>query len=422
LTHLKRTRTTAVLGLVIALAAACGSNDDGSNASGSEAPANSAVLGQPNEATGTPVKVGVYNVEGGSAVSLPQVGDAAVAAADYANKYLGGLGGHPIEVVRCADKADGASAAACANQFVQEGVVTVVAGQPAITDQIVPVVSGAGIPWVGASPSGAAELGDTSGYFFSSGFIGILGAQAVYAKEQGYKSIVLFGAENPQLVSTVNAVGKPLFKAQGVDLSVVTVPQGTPDSTSQVTAGLQSKPDAVTIVADTTVCQSVLSALATVGNTVPKIVNSSCVDESVLDAVGESGIDGTTLITTGDIDSDTEEAKLYRAIMAEFAPDTVTTGPTPTGYIGMLGFVRAVNSGDLGEGDLTAATVLAAIKGAVDVPLPIGNGETFSCDANAIQFPAVKTTICNSQLFVTTFDGLKPGKYTTVDAAGAFGS
>jgi len=53
-------------------------------------------------------------------VSIPEIGDAAEATAKYANDYLGGVGGHPIQIVRCADKADGASATACANQFVQD--------------------------------------------------------------------------------------------------------------------------------------------------------------------------------------------------------------------------------------------------------------------------------------------------------------
>ena len=142
--------------MVTMLVAACG--DDSDDASGGDAPAaDTSVLGESNPATGSVVKVGLYNVEGGSRVSLPQIGDAAVAAVDYANEYLGGLAGHEIEVVRCADKADGASAAACANTFVQEGVVAVVTGQPAVTDQLVPVIQGAGIPYVGSSPSGPAD-------------------------------------------------------------------------------------------------------------------------------------------------------------------------------------------------------------------------------------------------------------------------
>ena len=106
--------------------------------------------------------------------------------------------------------------------------------------------------------------------------------------------------------------------------------------------------------------------------------------------------------------------------MQEFAPETEASGITPTGYLSMLGFIRAANAGEIGEGDVTPDMITAAMKAAVDVPLPIGNGETFSCDANTLNFVAVKTTICNSQLFITTYDGLEQGKFSTVDAAVAF--
>ena len=413
--------TVAVLGIVAILATACGgSSGSSSTASGSSSSADTSVLGTKKPATGSEVKIGLYNVEGGSAVSQPNVGDAAVAAASYANDYLGGLGGHKIVIDRCADKADGASAAACANKFVQDGVAAVVAGQPAITDQILPVLQGANIPWVGSSPAGAAELGDPTAYFFSSGFVGLLAAEAVYSKEKGYKKVTLIGAENPQLVGAVKAIGTPLFQGQGVTLSLTTVPQGTADATSQVTAATQSNPDAVSIVADNTVCQSVLTALSTIGAKQPKFVNSSCVAPEVVSAVGGSGINGVVLFTTGDTDGSDHEAQLYRAVMQQYAPKVVAGGITPVGYLGMLGFVRAVNSGNP-AGDLTPASINTAVKAAKNVPLPIGQGKTFSCDATTFPSPAIKATICNSLFFITTYSGTKPGPYSTVDAAKALG-
>src|SRR5580700_4563441 len=69
------------------------------------------------KAAGTPVKVGLINNEGSDAQSEPSVGDAAEAAADYANAELGGIGGHPIKVYRCGESEDTASATACANQM-----------------------------------------------------------------------------------------------------------------------------------------------------------------------------------------------------------------------------------------------------------------------------------------------------------------
>jgi len=246
---------------------ACGGDDDSgdsASAGGTDGDVDTSVLGEENAATGTPVKIGLFTVEGGSAVSEPATGDSAVAAAEYANDHLGGLGGHPIEIVRCGDKADGASATACGNQFLEDGVAAVVA-QPATADQILPIIQGAGIPWVGDSPTAPTEFAYPNAFFFGSGTLGHLAAQAVYAAEQGWDKITIVGVENPQLVATFDALGPVLFGGRGVTADLVTVPQGTADATSQVTAALQGDPDAISVLADATVCQAVLSAAATVG-------------------------------------------------------------------------------------------------------------------------------------------------------------
>jgi branched-chain amino acid transport system substrate-binding protein len=412
---------TASVAVAAVLAAGCSSGGGDSAAAGSST-ADTSVLGPDQKATGTPVKIGLFNVEGGSRVSQPQIGDSAEAAVKYANDHLGGLNGHVIEVVRCGDKADGASAAACGNTFVQDKVAAVVAGQPATADQIVPVVTGAGIPWVGSSPSAASEITSQDSFFFGSGFFGTLAAYAQYSKDKGFKTVTMFGADNPALVASVNAIGKPLFAKVGTDFALVTIPQGTADSTSQIQAGLTRKPDAVIAVADNTVCQSILSALQTSGSTVPKMVNSSCVAQSVIDALGDSGINGSILFSTGDPSGDNQEANLYKAVMGQYAPETEATGITPTGYLSMLGFIRAVNAGAKAPGAdvTTAAGAEAALKAAVDVPLPIGDGTTFSCDKSAIPTTLVRSTICTSSVFASTYAGSTPGPYSTIDIAQIF--
>ncbi|MGY3555480.1 ABC transporter substrate-binding protein [Williamsia sp. R60] len=416
----KRSGGAIALGLVAVLAAACG--DDGGSSGSSSSSVDVSVLGEANPATGSPVKVGVFSVEGGSSVSVPEVGDASVAVVDYANEYLGGLGGRKIEVVRCGDKADGASSAACANQFVREGVVAVVSGLSATADQAVPVIQGAGIPWISMSASAPTELADDNAFFFAPGALGTLAGQAVYSAEQGWKTVTVIGTENPQVVSAVNSLGKKLFEDQGVKLNLVTVPSGTPDASSQVAAALQTDPDALAIFGEATLCQTILSAASTVGASVPKMLLSTCVTDEVKNAVGESAIDGAVVFSHYVATGDNEEAKLYQAVMKQYAPDTSTAGLTPSGYSAMLGFVRGVNAGGLEAGDVTPATISQALRGAVDVPLPIGLGETFSCDKTQFPLPGVKGTFCTSSEFASTYSTEGPGSPRVVDAAAALSS
>ena len=118
----------------VAGAAACSSSSSGtanSSGGGSTATPSSSSSSIPaaltgyfpgKKATGTPVKIGLINNEGSSPVAEPSTGDAAVAAADYANAELGGVAGHPIQVDRCSENEDTASATACANKMVQDKV------------------------------------------------------------------------------------------------------------------------------------------------------------------------------------------------------------------------------------------------------------------------------------------------------------
>ena len=105
--------------------------------------------------------------------------------------------------------------------------------------------------------------------------------------------------------------------------------------------------------------------------------------------------------------------------MQEYAPDTATGGITSVGYAAMLGFVRAVNAGGLPEGDVTPDGISTAIRGATDVPVALGLGETFSCDANTFPLPNLQSTVCNPLVFATTYSGLEPGDYEAIDSADA---
>ena len=53
------------------------------------------------EATGEPILIGIQNPEGDPNGSFPEYSAAALAAAEYINTELGGLGGRPIELELC---------------------------------------------------------------------------------------------------------------------------------------------------------------------------------------------------------------------------------------------------------------------------------------------------------------------------------
>ena len=387
-------------------AAACSSSSSSSNSSSTSSSPGTASSGGSvpaalkadfpgKKATGTPVKVGLINNEGSSPVAEPSTGDAAVAAADYANAELGGIAGHPIQVDRCAENEDTASATACANKMVQDKVAVVVIGTTGFGNTMVPIIAKAGIPYVSATGSSSDELTTPGTFMWTGGFPADLGGMAKYAAQHGYKKVTAFVIDTPSALAGAQAVGGPLFKAAGVGFSVEPVPPAVADATSQVTAGLSGKPGAAAIVADASTCTSILQALNTVQPGIPRLVNTSCLNVSTLTALG-SAMNGVNVFGRSDTQSTAPEAQLYRYVMTRYYPTANPTGDTVTGYQGMLGLIRA--TGGL-TGEPTPATISAAIKAAKNIPLPAGAGLTFTCDGK--QFPNLASNCSAGDVVLT---------------------
>src|SRR6195952_231211 len=109
-----------------ALFAGCGGDDSTPSATKSDATAAAtatqdpaAALGTENKATGTPINLGMLNLESGP-VAFPEYAAAAKAAVSYINDYKGGIGGHPIDLQVCATDGQPATSARCAGQLVDK--------------------------------------------------------------------------------------------------------------------------------------------------------------------------------------------------------------------------------------------------------------------------------------------------------------
>ena len=384
-------------------AGASGSSPAGTSSSSAGAGVSAAGLSAylpGKKAAGTPVKVGLINNEGSDAQSEPSVGDAAEAAADYANAELGGIGGHPIKVYRCGESEDTASATACANQMVQDNVDVVVIGSTSMGAVMVPIIAKANIPYVSVTGSAAQELTTPGTFMWSGGYEATLSGFAKYAAQHGYKKVTAFVVNVPSAIAGAQQLGVPVFKAQGVGLTIEGVPSGVPDATSQVTAGLSGNPGAALIIADEGTCTSVLKALNVVNPSLPAMGITSCLTTSATQALGNA-MNGVKIFGASAPQANDAEAKLYQYVMAKYAPSANPTGYTVTGYQSMLGLVRATTGL---TGTATPASITAAIKAAKDVPLPAAAGLAFTCDGKAL--PSLPSVCSLGEVVVTVQNGV----------------
>ncbi|ANY22206.1 ABC transporter substrate-binding protein [Gordonia terrae] len=392
-------RAVAGLGGIL-LAAALGvtacSSSDGDGVSAAEA-STTALPG--DAAAGSPVKIGFIATEGGGAVSIPEWREGAEAAVEYVNNNGGGFaGGHAIDFVICKQAEEPTSATNCANQMVEQKVAAVLTPGTSQGSAIVPIVGGAGIPYV--TLNGVSQLDVTSpdSFALASGLPGTMTATATAAKAQGVKSMTIFASDGGGIAGIIEQMGKPVFDAQGIELNVVPIALGVPDPTPLVAAGMADNPDGISIISDAALCTSVMKAVQTTAPDTKKVLNTVCLSPNVLDVVGISAVEGDMGITATDAYSDRPDSILYRSVMGQYAPDLSLTGEGSSGYQVVMALVNATAGL---SGDVDAAAIKKALQATSDVEMPASGGIVFGCSKKPVP---MMPSICSTQTLYGPID------------------
>ncbi|MET7774009.1 ABC transporter substrate-binding protein [Nocardia sp. NPDC005366] len=340
------------------------------------------------------MKIGFISTEGGAVVSIPQMREGAEAAVEYVNKNGGGIGGRPIELVVCKQQEEPTSATKCANDLVEKKVAAVLSPGTSQGSAIVPIVAGAGIPYVTLNGVSAVELTSPDAAALSAGLPGTITAMATAAKSKNMKTFTIFASDGGGMGAMINAMGVPIFQGAGVELKVVPIALGVPDPTPLVTSGLSTKPEGVSVIADAATCTSVYKAIQVTDPNVQKVFIPVCLDPNVTEIIGMDAVAGSIGVTATDYLSDKPDSVLYRSIIQAYAPKTAVTGAASSGYQVLMALVRA-SSGI--QGDVTSASIKQSLKTTKNVEMPAGGGITFSCDGSAAPQMA---SICSSQMLI----------------------
>jgi branched-chain amino acid transport system substrate-binding protein len=341
-------------------------------------------------ATGSPVTVGWINAQGGQAINVPQYTQAAEATVDYINEYMDGLHGHKMVLDECFDLGDGASIPSCANKFVQHHDVAVIEGTLTTESTGVPIVTKAGIPWVGDILE-STELKASGVFAPDSQDLSLLGAQMAYAKRLQAKDVLVISYNIPALTSVISQIYSPLAKAIGAKLSTVLEPLSQADPTPTVTAAIQQDHPGLVIVEGTQqFCQQVVPIVKSASSTsIPVYGNSLCSVPAAIKSLGSSAT-GLMAQSAYFTSLNSAPAQLYRAIMAKWAPSVPVTSYYD-GYIFPMAFARAVNA-YAKSGTITAAYAMTAMQSAANVPVPLEGG-TFTCNGKVVPaFPGACAT------------------------------
>ena len=411
----RRLHVTLVAGLAaVALAAAGCGGDGGSGGEGNgSAGADAAILGTAKAASGTPVKIGFVSTGRTQTVDTTDEIKGAQATVAYANAYLGGLRGHPIELVPCEEKGVPANAQACGNRFLQEHVAAVAGGGPGQTDPWIQLVNPAGIP-VGLNAASSSVVLSTPGVFTWGNPLAYFGTAAAYARAHKLTKAAVLVTDVPAASGPAKALEPAFFGNAGATAEVVPIPPGTADMTPQIQAA--GRPDLYHVIGDPTFCASAIRAIRTIA---PK-ASITAIDRCIGTDKGASipgGFKGVTISAEANIDPNDKEFQLFKAVIGKYGNGLGTTATVASGYQGLLSLVRGVNAAS--GTDVTPAGITKALQSMPATPYPLGGGATFKCDGTALA--GISKNACSTVGFVAeaAADGTL-SNFSTIDATGIY--
>jgi branched-chain amino acid transport system substrate-binding protein len=209
------------------------------------------------------VVVGFLNPSGGP-VPQPGTDTGVKAAVSYINGELGGINGHPIEVVSCDTDTTPERAQSCANTFVEKKVVAVLDGYNLASSATLPALTAAQIPLVGMIPfdSVTGAKAENRVFFAAPQASFLVGALQAF-KSEGKKSVTLALVDTPSSHQTIDTLLPVLAKALGINAKGIYFSATNPNFTALAATIAQDNPDVGGLVASPSeaVCSALVKAL-----------------------------------------------------------------------------------------------------------------------------------------------------------------
>lgn len=386
---------------------------------------------------GNDILIGFQNPEGDPNGSFPEYSDAALAATDYINTELGGLGGRCIELEVCAMAITPDDSQRCANELAAAEADVVVSALNFFGNHF-PIYQGSNIPVIVGTPitigdfatEGVFAIGAGGGCFgVHTGLIQFTTQELPGITGSDINRVAVPWADTPPGVVCYNDLeAKPLNVIQGsVDPSTSALSGSNPglehigipvlpaaaDVTPQATEILDFEPDAIIYSAQGSDCWNLVDALGRLGWTpdqTPLVLSGACIDFTAMEAAGDLAV-GVYLTSTengvlNELDGLTgqhlENATTYQTKAAEYglSQDDLLKGFAGQGFAVMMSmheFATRIAAG----GDEVTGESLAAAYAASDGSQPSFGGSPLNC-AGA---PAPYVSVCSSPITMNQWNG-----------------
>jgi branched-chain amino acid transport system substrate-binding protein len=387
------------------VAAGCGSSSSNNSTSSSSAAASSsstaaaASFGTPNKATKSPYVFGLINDETGP-VTFPESRQAEIAAAQYVNNYLGGINGHPIQLVDCISDATAPTSARCASELVSKHPLAILGAADTGTPGAMPVYQRANLAYIGGIPFTPVEQNAPNSVQFWSISLGDNAAASVYAaKTLHAKSAAVLYFNNSQGKVAGLGVIPPTMKAAGItSVKTIGIPPTTPDPSPEVAQAIASHPDVIYVDIPNN-CGVVLKDIKSLGYTGHLMGIDPCTaPQAITSAAG--GAENMYVATAFQLGS--PQFNTYVAALKKWgAPNTAIDGISEAGFATVMNVQKALSTI---KGTPTTKSILAAFKSGSSNPNYMSH--PYTCNGQAM---AKAVSICNDYYLMSQ---IKNGQVT----------
>jgi branched-chain amino acid transport system substrate-binding protein len=350
-----------------------------------------------------PVRVGFINVDNAPVAAMPELHSAVDGWVEFVNNELGGVNGHPVEVVACplGNALSPEEAAGCARKMVESEVVAVLGGIGLSTGAALAVLEENDIPWVGGIPVNPEEMSSDLSFQFSGGSPGAFTAMAHQAvTEDGAEKVAVIYGDFPSIKAAAVDYGAGVAEALGAEVTEVEYPMVSQDYTAPVQKAVEAQPDAILVSAADTSCAPIMQALSDLNNDATVYMVGSCADPRAIEQVGEENVVGTRFNIENRLDqtaSSVADTEIYSYAMEQYAPGTTPESAATVAFRGAMNLWVVLD--EIGA-DATPADIAGKLRESSDQPS--FDGHPYTCSVE--QIPGFVSMCAPQQVLVELTD------------------
>ena len=313
-----------------------------------------------------PVRIGLLNQENDPVGSFPEIRLGLEGAVGYINAELGGIDGHPIELVTCLQNSI-PKAQECAQDLATSDLVSVINGVNIWTFAFDFYGTMGETPVIGGLPLFASDYNQPNARYFNGGSVQVYSAAARWvAEDLGAKKVVVLVNQNPAATAALDSGLAPIFDSYGIEYESIDGPIPLTDASPPVSQAEASDADLVMLLAAGNECVPVIRAANQLGIPVEEMFYSAtCDTEDIYAEVGELMV-GSYIHKGGYSEREVwapqevlDEFDRTDGLLEKYSPEAPDASFTGLGWATMLDIYDLYS--EIGYENLSADTIIATM-------------------------------------------------------------